>query len=73
MEDFSESLCSLNNLLCAVVEVGISSLYTIQALVIASSVVCRKCHSGSMRRITEQTHGTRNYMFAPSNTLKVNS
>ena len=53
MEDFSESLCSLNNLLCAVVEVGISSLYTIQALVIASSVVCRKYHSGSMRRITE--------------------
>lgn len=53
MEDFSESLCSLNNLLCAVVEVGISSLYTIQVLVIASSVVCRKYHSGSMRRITE--------------------
>lgn len=53
MEDFRESLCSLSNLLCAVVEVGISSFYIIQVLFIASSVVCRKYHSGSTRRITE--------------------
>ena len=38
MEDFSECLFSVDNLLIAVVEVGIFSFYTIQILVIANSI-----------------------------------